>query len=119
MELVLDTEETIGLQSQSSEMIVEEMQTKEVEVAVLEKPNIENQPQEYQAAKIPVQAERRSTRNVGNGTPMLEKAEKLKASKNVEGTSRNPFTILQKVDNNHLAKVAAACNVVLGEMLVK
>jgi len=115
MEICLDVEDPILMQSQSLEMIVEEIPNKVTNEAVQKKIIMEDQTQANQVSKLPVQAERRSSREVGSGTPMVEKVEKLKASKNIQGITQNSFSILQNIDNDHLAKVAVACDIVLGD----
>lgn len=113
MESCLDSEDPILMQSQTSDMIVEEISNKGLIEDVQERAMLVVQTQSKQAPMPPIQAQRMSSRDVGSGTPMMEKAEKLKAYKNLQGTSHNPFTILQNVDNVQLAKVVVACNLVL------
>lgn len=112
MELCLDPEDPILVQSQTSDMMVEEATKQVLGMETQEKVHMAVQNQPMQGPKPPIQAERRSSREVGSGTPMMEKAVKLKAQKNLQGTSNKPFTILQNVDNKQLAKVVVACNIV-------
>lgn len=115
MEICLDFEEPSIMQSQNLEMMVEEFVSKEANMEEHEKIKLEEWIQAKHIPKMPIQAKRRSTRQVGSGTLVMEKAKRLKANKNLQGTSQNPFSVQQIVDNDHLAKIATACNMVLGD----
>jgi hypothetical protein len=99
MELCLDSEDPILFQSQASDMMLEENFNQAFGTTTQDKVSLEVSNQPKQGPVLPMQAERRSDRQAGSGTPILEKAEKLKAKKDLQGTSNNPFTILQNIDN--------------------
>lgn len=114
MELCIDSEEQILMQSQSSEAMLEDPINKNGVVSVQEEEGIRiSHPK--QASLVPMQAERKSTRIGESTTPVQEKAAKIKARKNLQGISNNPYTILQSISNSHLAKIAEECNLELGD----
>lgn len=115
MEYCMDSKDPSILQAQNSKILVEDCISKVAKAKDQEKINSEDQEQTLNISTMPIQAERKSAREVGSGTPILEMAMKLKARKNLQGTAQNPFSILQNVDNDHLAKVAATCQIVLGD----
>ena len=49
-----------------------------------------------------------------SGLPIQQKAEK-RTQKDYQGINHNPFTILQKVSNKYLAKIAVHCKIDLGD----
>lgn len=58
-------------------------------------------------------AGRASSRVVGTGTPIPLRAERRAAWADSQGINSNPFSILQNIDNELLAKVAVECSIIL------
>jgi hypothetical protein len=50
-----------------------------------------------------------------SGLPIQQKAEKRRTQKDYQGINHNPFTILQKVSNKYLVKIAVHCKIDLGD----
>lgn len=84
MEVCLDSEEPSYVQSQNSEMLVDEFSGKESMTQGELKNDVDTLLQTKNIAIMPNQAERRSARNVGEGTPMLDRAIKVTANKNLQ-----------------------------------
>lgn len=107
----VDSEGPLGTQSQNSEGHEEEALL--ILSAGLGKP-INSQEKET-TVLMPPQAERKSSRRGDNDTPVLEKAKRARANKDSQGINHNPFSVLQDIDNSHLANLAAECGIVLGD----
>jgi hypothetical protein len=113
MELYLDSEDQFLVHSQNSETMMGEVQIMKEDNSDPEKSEAHSSNYK-QAVVVPIQAMRRSSRMGASTTPVQDKAEKIKASKNLQGTSQNPFTSFQTSDNSQLARIATECNLVLG-----
>lgn len=111
-EIAMDSEEPLFMQSQNSEQMagvgqytMEETEKVKASTGHNTFPN--------QTKGQPIQATRKSPRIIDSGTPVQEKAEKLKDRKNNTGTSHNPFTILQSCSNSHFTQVVSDCDLIL------
>jgi hypothetical protein len=51
----------------------------------------------------------------GTGTPIPLRAERRATWKDSQGINYNPFSVLQNIDNEVIAKVASDCGIILGK----
>lgn len=56
-----------------------------------------------------------SSRVAGTGTPIPLRAERRVAAFDSQGTSKNPFAILQNLNNNDLNQIVVDCGIILGD----
>lgn len=109
---VVDPSQESSYTAASAEVVgtqVGTQQVKEVEFIQVSSHKKQRINKQVQVAKI------RSSRVQGTGTPIPLRAERRAAMADNQGTSSNPFTVLQNISSDVLSAVALECGIVLGD----